>query len=323
MRLEGIYAPIRAELRRVHRELRKQLHSDSAFVRQLNRYIMNMPGKGLRPALVLFSAKTGRPDLDKAVHAAATVEMIHTATLIHDDVVDSSNLRRGRATVNVRWNDGVSIILGDHWYSRAFRGLSSSGIPGGAEALLEAIDRMCIGELEQLRRSYDALFTEREYLEIVRKKTGALMSFSCRVGALIGGVSPGEAQALTDYGSDLGMAFQIVDDCLDVVGTEERAGKSLGTDLAQGKLTLPVLYAMKAANGRDRRWLRRTLARRHVGPGDADRIRGIARQCRGVDYALEKAAEYRNRAKERLRPLRAGACRHSLSRLADHVVGRA
>ncbi len=251
MKLEEIYGPIRNQLRMVNEELKSKLHSENELVRQINKYILDMPGKRLRPALVLLSAGIGNYRGNKVIPVAAVVEIIHTATLFHDDVVDKSDLRRGQPTVNSKWGDGISIVLGDHWYSRAFSVLSHQKIPEILEMLLEVINRICVGELEQLKRRYDLLFTEQEYIEIVKNKTACLMSFCCRVGALMGEVPSEETESLADYGLNLGIAFQIVDDCLDFIGTEEKMGKSIGSDLLEGKLSLPLIYAMNAANNRE------------------------------------------------------------------------
>ncbi len=320
MKLEEIYEPIKDQLRMVDEELKSRLHSDNELVRQINKYILDMPGKRLRPALVLLSAGLGNYRGNEAIPVAAAVEIIHTATLFHDDVVDKSDLRRGQPTVNSKWGDGISIVLGDHWYSRAFSVLSHLKIPKILEMFLEVINRICVGELEQLKRRYDLSFTEQEYLEIVKNKTACLMSFCCRVGALMGEVPSEETESLADYGLNLGIAFQIVDDCLDFVGTEERMGKSLGSDLLEGKLTLPLIYAMNAANKRDVELIKDSFRLRQINSNDANQIRNIVKRYRAIDYSLKKAEEYRDISKNQLKSLKDSEYRDALNLFAALIA---
>ncbi len=322
MKLEEIYEPIKDQLKIIDGELKSRLHSNNELIRQINKYILDVPGKRLRSALVLLSAGMNNYQEDKIIPVAAAVEIIHTATLIHDDVVDKSDLRRGKPTVNSKWGNGISIVLGDHWYLRAFSVLSHLKIPDILEMFLEVINRICVGELEQLKRCYDLSFTEQDYLEIVKNKTASLMSFCCRAGALIGEASPLETEALANYGLNFGIAFQIVDDCLDFVGTEERIGKSIGSDLFEGKLTLPLIYVMNATNKKNREWIKNSLKLRQINNNDTNQIKNIVKRYKGIDYSLRKAEEYKNYAKEELKSVKKSEYRDALSLLADHIVER-
>jgi len=320
--LEEIYAPIKDQLQAVREELRRKLRSGSELVHHLDEYALNVTGKLLRPALLLFSAKVGGYQDKDPIPLAAVVEMVHTATLIHDDVVDKSDLRRGQPTINSRWGNGISIVLGDHWYSRAFSTLSRLQVPHILEMMLEVIDTICIGELEQLRQCYDPSFGEQEYLEIVEKKTASLMSFCCRAGGLIGKASPEEIDALANYGLNLGIAFQIVDDCLDLAGSEERAGKSLGSDLLEGKLTLPLISTTGRANKEDRELIEHAFTSKRIDTTLLSQMKDLAKRYGGMKYALAKAEEYRDISKKELRSLKESESRDSLSLLADYVVDR-
>jgi len=322
MRLEQICAPVRKELQTVDRLVKKHLDSDNGFIRQLNEYVINKPGKRLRPALVLLSAKTAGPELDKAIAVAAAVEIIHTATLIHDDVVDGSDKRRGQPTVNSKWSNGISIVLGDSWYSRAIAILAGPGFSEILEMLLETVDRMCAGELEHLKRCYDLSFNEQEYLEIVEKKTAGLMSFCCKAAALTGNASAKDSQALVNYGLNFGIAFQIIDDCMDMVGTERRTGKPSGSDLSAGKVTLPIIHAINSADKKDKCRLRKLFESRQIDKTDADRIKNIVIQSGAVEFSLKKAAEYCRMSKSALKSLKDCESRRALSLLADHIVER-
>jgi len=320
MRLEEICAPVAKELQTAESKVKSYLNSDNKFVRRLNAYITNKPGKMLRPALVLLSAKTGTDNPRKAVSVAAAVEIIHTATLIHDDVVDDSETRRGQPTISSKWGNDISIILGDRWYSRAIAILFNSGIPEILEMLLETVNGICTGELEHLKRSYDLSLGEEEYLEIIRKKTAGLMSFCCKAGALTGKVSVKNSRALAEYGLNLGIAFQIVDDCLDIAGPEEKTGKPSWNDILRGKVTLPVIYAINATGQTDKRWVKKVFESRQIDKNDAKRIANIAKQCDTIRLCLEKAAEYRDISREALGALKDCKSRHALSQLADHIV---
>ncbi len=322
MRLEESYAPIREELRMVDRTISAHLNSDNAFIRQLNQYVANTPGKRLRPALVLLSGKRGDCDLEDAIVVGAAVEMIHTASLIHDDVVDDSGHRRGQPTVNFRWSNGISVILGDCWYSTAIAMLSRCAIPGLLEMLLKTVDTMCAAELEHLERCYDLSMEEGEYIEIVEKKTASLMSFCCKAGALVSKASTRETEALMSYGLNLGIAFQIVDDCLDIVAPEERTGKPAWKDLSTGKVTIPLIHAMNHGCEEDRNYLIRTFASREIDGDDVRRIRDIVKQGPVIERSLAKGAQYAQDAKDVLQELRDCESGDALSMLADCVVKR-
>ena len=320
MTLGEIFASIAEDLQRVESKLKNYLNSDNKFVRQLNVYVTNTSGKMLRPALVLFSAKKGTANIEKTISVAAAVEIIHTVTLIHDDVVDNSDMRRGQPTVNSKWNNAISVVLGDCWCAKAIMVLLKSAIPGILESLLETVDIICAGELEHLNRCYDLSLTESKYLEIAEKKTASLMSFCCKAGALTAKASAGNSQALADYGLNLGIAFQIVDDCLDMAGTKQKTGKPSGSDLFEGKVTLPLIYTVNTVGKTDRRWMKKVFEKRQIDQNDSDRIRNIAKQCGAIKLCLEKAAKYRDISKEALSLVKDCETRDALSRLADHVV---
>lgn len=320
MTLEEICVPIAEELQRVESQVKNYLNSDNKFINQLNTYITNKSGKMLRPALVLLSAKTGTANVEKAISVAAATEIIHTATLIHDDVVDGSDKRRGQPTINSKWNNSISIILGDCWCAKAIMIFLKSGINGILKDLLETVNVICTGELEHLNRCYDLSLSEDRYLEIAQKKTASLMSFCCKAGALTGNSSPENLHALANYGTNLGVAFQIVDDCLDMVGTEQRTGKPSGSDLSEGKVTLPLIYTINTAGKTDQRWIRKIFEKQKIDPNDTNRIRNMTKQCNAIKLCFEKAAEYRDISKKALIPLKDCESWHTMSLLADHVV---
>ncbi len=322
MNLEETYNLIREQLHLVDHELKNDLLSTNE-VRTLNKYILNSSGKRLRPALVLFSARVGDKDKqnDKVIPVSIAVEMIHTATLIHDDVVDNSDLRRGQPTIRSKWGNDISIILGDYWFSKAFSILASKA-PGLIAPLMEVVNRMCVGELMQLKRCYDLTLTEADYLEIVKEKTASLISSCCQIGALVGGASLEQINSLSHYGLNLGIAFQITDDCLDLVGNKKKLEKSLENDFTSGKLTLPFIYTLHKARRKERKKIEEAFKARNLNNSVLNQMKGMVKKYGGIEYALSKAEKYTKISKEKLEPLEKTEVRDSLSRVADYVVER-
>lgn len=243
MDLSILLAPVQADMARVDQLIRQRLASDVALINQIGDHIIAAGGKRLRPALVLLSAAAlGRCD-DKAALLAATLEFIHTATLLHDDVVDDSGLRRGRKTANALWGNEAAVLSGDFLYSRAFQMMVEAGELSVMGVMADATNAIAEGEVLQLMNCGDPDVDEARYLRVIELKTARLFEAACRVGALAAGAAPGQVQAMGRYGHHLGMAFQLVDDVLDYVADVAESGKQVGTDLAEGKPTLPLIHA--------------------------------------------------------------------------------
>jgi len=296
--LRTLYAPIRAELDRVEEILREELRSDHPFVDQLVKHGFRLGGKRMRPALVLLSAKAaGRLNQEHLVLAAA-VEMIHTATLIHDDVLDEATLRRHLDTVNARWDNEASILLGDYLFTRSIRMASAVDGPFACRAIGEAAQTMCEGELRQVasRGNYD--LDETDYLEIIANKTAALTACCCRLGSHYAGADPQACETLTQFGRYLGIAFQIADDLLDVLGDEVTAGKSLGTDLLKQKPTLPLIRLLSQVDEQDRAKVLAVLERSSNHRREA--LRSWFDRFDAISYARQKAIYYTERAADLL-----------------------
>jgi len=248
---DKIKAPIREELDLLERELDRIFSPDVDLVSAIGRHLVSTKGKMVRPVLVFLSAKLGNPDTDSAIRAAAAVEVIHTATLLHDDSIDRSHLRRGLPTVNRLWNDQVSVIMGDHLFCSAFRLVHDAGLFDVASVLSWGSDRMTYGEMYQmdLRGKFDV--TEEAYLRMVKLKTAALFAAACKAGAIVGGLSGKDQEALAAYGDCLGIAFQMVDDILDFIGDVDLIGKPVGNDLRDGRVTLPLIVALRNAGSEE------------------------------------------------------------------------
>ena len=243
--IEEIRQVIEPDMRRVDAVIRERLHSDVVLIRQVSEYIIGSGGKRLRPALVLLSA--GVFDYRGAHHhaLAAVVEFIHTATLLHDDVVDESNLRRGRQTANALFGNAASVLVGDFLYSRAFQMMVGVADMRVMQVLADATNTIAEGEVLQLLNCNDPDIGEARYLQVIRFKTAKLFEAATRIGAIISQASARDEEAMAQYGMHLGTAFQLIDDVLDYSGNHADTGKNLGDDLAEGKPTLPLLYAMQ------------------------------------------------------------------------------
>ncbi|MEX2188089.1 MAG: polyprenyl synthetase family protein [Pirellulales bacterium] len=318
--LAALYAPIRQPLAAVDDRLKTELQSRYPFVDELVKHAFRLGGKRLRPALLLLSAQAVGSVTDEHITLGAVVEMIHTATLVHDDVLDEAQLRRHVDTVNARWDNEASVLLGDYLFSHAFYLASTTGSTRACRIIGRATNVTCEGELRQVRAGGDLQLAEQEYLGIIAAKTAELCACSCQLGALYAGASETVADALAAYGRNLGIAFQIADDLLDLVGEENAVGKSLGTDLEKRKATLPVIHLLAAAADDDREAITAVLTR----PDNhrvADLLPWLDRY-RSLDYARRKAEHYANEAIARLALLDESPEREVLTQMARFVVSR-
>jgi len=256
VKLREIFKPIQKDLVKVEEEIKKQLQVEDDFMERVMEDIVDSSGKLLRPALALLAFSAGnnnRKNKDDMIRATSIIELIHTATLIHDDVIDETTLRRHKATLHTKWGDKISVLFGDYLFSRSFTMLCQLGYSEIVCALANTISLICEGELKQISRAYDWDLSEEDYLSIIKKKTASLFSFSCFCGGHLGKVGANEIKALVNYGLNFGIAFQIVDDCLDFVGDEKVMGKSLGSDLRKGKVTLPLIYLLSSTSEKIRK----------------------------------------------------------------------
>jgi octaprenyl-diphosphate synthase len=239
------FAPIATDMTAVDAVIRERLHSGVVLIRQVAEYIINSGGKRLRPALVLFVADALGYRGTRHHELAAVVEFIHTSTLLHDDVVDESELRRGNKTANALFGNAASVLVGDFLYSRAFQMMVSVDDMRVMQVLAEATNVIAEGEVLQLLNCHDADVTVDDYLQVIRCKTAKLFEAAARLGAILAGADPDTEQRMADFGMHMGTAFQIIDDVLDYSSDEAKTGKHLGDDLAEGKPTLPLIYAMQ------------------------------------------------------------------------------
>lgn len=297
-----------------------QLNSDVVLINQIGHYIVNSGGKRLRPMIVLLAARAldyaGRAHVD----LAAIVEFIHTATLLHDDVVDGSEQRRSRDTANAVWGNAASVLVGDFLYSRSFEMMVAIQSMPVMDVLAHATNRIAEGEVLQLLHCNDPDTDEARYREVILRKTATLFEAGARLAAIIAEADAATEKALADYGRHLGMAFQMIDDALDYGSAGEDIGKNIGDDLAEGKPTLPLIRAMQQSNGDTRTMLREVIEQ--GGADRVDEVRAAIESTDAIAYTARLAKEEAAVAKRALSPLPASAFREALSALADFSVNR-
>ena len=318
--LASIQAPVHDRLRRVLAELRRIVVSEFGMVEEVNEHLLLMRGKLLRPTLVLLSNEVGETPSESAVTLGAVVELVHLATLVHDDAVDHSVLRRGLPTVNALWTHQVAIIMGDYLYSRAVTELARLGDLEAVKALAQAANEMSVGEMRQLT-SYDALgFTEQDYYDLIEAKTASLMAAACEMGALAG--QPRFREALREFGLNLGMAFQIADDLLDYTGSEAVTGKPSGHDLREHKVTLPLVEALRRATPAEDQVIRGFFRSTEASDEDIARIVGIVEERGGLEYARTRAEAFADRAVGALDGIEPGVAVRALRDSVRYAVAR-
>lgn len=319
-RLSAIQEPVRGSLERVGDEIRRIVVSDFDDIEEVNEHLLFMRGKLFRPTLLLLSSRVAKRDHDHTLTLAAVVELVHLATLVHDDAVDHSALRRGLPTVNALWTHQVAIIMGDYLYSRGVSELARIGNLDALAVLANAANEMSVGEMRQLT-SYDALdFSEDDYYRLIAAKTASLMSAACEMGAIAG--APEHRDALRQYGHNLGMAFQIADDLLDYTGTEAVTGKPTGHDLRERKVTLPLVHTLSRVSEGEEREIRSFFTR--VDPTDQEiaRIVDIVVGHGGLEYAAETATRYADLALSALAEVPDGEARAALGDAVRYAVDR-
>lgn len=319
--LSALYAPIAEEMRQAEQILRQEMRSRYPYVDELVRYGCLLGGKRLRPALVLLAGKACGDLTPQHLTLAAVVEMVHTATLVHDDVLDEASVRRHLATVNARWDNEASVLLGDFLFSHAFYLASTLDSTLACQLIGRATNVVCEGEIRQKGSRADFSLDEARYLEILDAKTAALCACCCQLGAHYAGASAALTQHLTQFGRKLGIAFQIADDLLDLVGNETTVGKSLGSDLVKQKPTLPLIRALQVADAAQRAAILETL---HDGrDSSVGTLVALFQQLDVMRYTREKAESFVRQAVEHLEPLPDSAAKESLSNMALFAVRRA
>ncbi len=320
--LDVLTALVTEDLEACNQVIVNRMHSPVDLIPQLAGYIVAGGGKRLRPVLTLASAKLCGAVGKRQVALAACVEFIHTATLLHDDVVDESDLRRGQASANAVFGNKASVLVGDFLFSRSFQLMVEDGSLDVLRILSNASAVIAEGEVLQLTTSNDTATSEQAYLEVIRSKTAELFAAACRIGAVVARRPQAEEAALRDYGMNLGIAFQLVDDVLDYSALQARLGKTVGDDFAEGKITLPVILAFRRGSDEERAFWRRTLEEMDQKDGDLERAIELMDKHGALKDSVERARHYAAIARDALGLFQDGAVKRAMLDVLDFVVDR-
>ena len=310
------------DLKLVEQQFRKDLQSDVPLIRKVGEYVLSSGGKRVRPALLLLAARLSGYSADKAVPLASVIEFIHTATLLHDDVVDSATLRRGLASANTLWGNEASVLIGDFLFSKSFSLMVGVGSLDILRVLSGATTVIAEGEVMQLLCTGELDLTEERYTNVVRSKTAILMSAACEAGAILGEAPQNQQQALADFGMDLGIAFQLMDDILDYIATEDDFGKSIGHDLEEGKITLPLIHTLRLCTEAERIFIAGVVERDEMSLEEFRTVSGLVKTYGGIEYTVEAARTCISRCKSHLALFAPSPVREALFSLAEYVVTR-
>ncbi|HSE43813.1 MAG TPA: polyprenyl synthetase family protein, partial [Gemmatimonadales bacterium] len=316
--LASLQAPLRARLETVQRELRRIIESDFGLIADVNGHLLQMQGKMFRPTLLLLSEEASSVQDSRAPTLAAVIELIHLATLVHDDSVDHSVLRRGMPTINALFSHQISVIMGDYLYSRAVVELTRLGDLEPLRVLSRVTNEMTVGEMRQLMALEPLAFSEAEYDLLIRSKTASLVSGACEVGALR--AEPAEREALRRFGEYLGMAFQVIDDLLDYVGDKSVTGKPSGSDLREHKVTLPLIFALEGMDPSARKQVERLMATPEPSDDQIANVVALVAEIGGLEYARERAQSLAQQAESELDALPAGPARDALRASITYVL---
>jgi octaprenyl-diphosphate synthase len=321
MDIATLIEDVKPELARVEQEIQRHLTTEIPLLNDVGKYILASGGKRLRPAVAIYASKLFGGQGDAVVVAAAALEYLHTATLLHDDVVDEAETRRSQKAARLVWGNQASVLVGDYLLATAFRSLTLLGDTKVLDVISHTTTLMAKGEILQLVRRYDTA-TEADYLAIIVHKTACLFAAAAQIGACYAGGNEAQQQALYQYGNELGIAFQIVDDALDYVEDRSKIGKPLGIDLKERKVTLPLSRLMKIAAQPERARLQEILGQPLITDDHVREVIGFMTRHRVLPYTLAEAQRYADSAKEHLAVLPAGKARTALTGLADFVVDR-
>lgn len=318
--MQSFYKVVQEDFAEVNTLIVNQLHSDVGLVENIGHYIVDAGGKRLRPLLVLLTARALGYIGNQHLSLSAIIEFIHTATLLHDDVVDVSALRRGRPTANANWGNAPSVLVGDFLYSRAFQMMVEIGEMGIMKELANTTNVISEGEVQQLVNARNPEVTEQNYMTVIHKKTAALFEAACETAAILAGADATTRKAVRSYGYHLGVAFQLVDDVLDYQGDAEELGKNVGDDLAEGKPTLPLIYTINNGSTEEAELVKQAIINSSLDK--LQQIVDIVQRRGGLEYTQQCAQDHINRAKQAIALLPETEFRSAMEDLADFAIKR-
>ena len=314
--------PVQSDLEEFDRKLNDHLRGDSPLITSLARHLLKSKGKRIRPVFVFLSSRATDNYTEESVNASLAIELIHTATLLHDDVVDDSELRRGQETVNHKWTNLISVLMGDYMFAKAFRMMVGPGSMDLVKAISYATERVSIGELRQVEETRNYALSEEEYLEIIADKTASLFAVSCEAGPILKQRDQSYRDRFADFGDKVGTAFQIIDDLLDFVGDADVTGKQPGNDLQNGKVTLPLIQSLRRVSDKSRREIVKWIEDSE-NETSLNRVCEFVRDNGGIEYAYERANDLCEEGLQAISPLNDSVYAESLLHLVRYTVARA
>ncbi len=321
MQLDQVFKSYEKELRMTEERLKDLFQSQALTIPMIGKYVLEGGGKRLRPLILILCTELAGYKNDARLTLAAIIESIHTASLLHDDVIDGANIRRGKNPANTIWGNQIVILVGDFLYSNALRLAVMQKSQRIMEALSEATTRMTEGEILQLSKTGDPDIKEEEYLDIISAKTAALICAACKIGAILGSLPDDQENALTQFGLKTGVAFQMADDILDYVAEENQLGKRLGKDLNEGKITLPLIYLLKSANDEENAEIK-NIIQKEVKARGLKRILKLFKKYNSIELSLKKAQNLIAEAKAELSIFPDSPAKTSLYAIADYALNR-
>lgn len=320
--IKELYRDISKDLRDVEEKLKLFIMSPNKIISEISTYLFQNTGKRIRPALLILCAKLAGYKGKEHIVMSSLVETIHTASLLHDDIIDNSKVRRGRESVHSRWGPNITVLLGDFLYIKTLGHSLGSKHRQFVQILIDISSKMIEGELTEYYVSWNLGLSENEYLDIINKKTASLFSASCRIGGILGMASEEEENILAEFGTNLGMIFQIIDDLLDYTGDESTMGKPTLSDLREGRITLPLIYTLNNDGNENRKRIMKLLEEKELDTNSLDQILNIVRSNGALDYAKKKALEYSIHSKNLIQRMPPSIYRDALSLFPDFVLNR-
>lgn len=313
---------VKDDLQRVETEFRKNLDSDVKLISKIGEHLLLSGGKRFRPMILILSAKLCGYEGDRHIPLASIIEFIHTASLLHDDVVDDAELRRGNASANALWGSEASVLVGDFLFSKSFFLMVRDGDIRILQVISDASTQLAEGEIQELIKTSDLSLAEDGYISIITRKTAALISAACRIGAILGGLSPEKEASMGDFGLKLGIAFQLMDDTLDYISDEEEFGKTIGIDLKDGKVTLPLIHTLRKCTFQEISKLEEVFFSDTITHKDFALVTEMIGKYGGTDYTVERAKGFVKQAKDCLVSFDPSDTKTAILALADYVVER-
>jgi len=322
MQIQDVFSAYKEDLQEVEKYLNKHITSDVKLIPEVSHHLIDSGGKRFRPLLLLICAGLCGYKGSNRFPMAAVMEFIHTATLLHDDVIDKAIMRRGKTSANNIWGNAASVLVGDFLYSKSFTLMTEVENIAILKLMSEVTNVMSEGEVFQLMKCGDVNLTEEEYLTIIEKKTAVLISATCAVGSILGSASLEKIDALAKFGRNIGMAFQMTDDTLDYMAKEKEFGKSVGKDLEEGKMTLPLIYALKKCTPKERKTIKELISRKKFSQKALREILSFIQKYKGIDYSLKCAEKFISDAKARLNLFPDCVEINQLHAVAEYILSR-